>query len=288
MKLNRNLLKQALKVAQSTKAQFPVNGSLKVLAERGLGQIVGHQYRIDRPTRLALREWLKNEGVNWMTPISNFSGDRIDIARHVTNEKTAPAPGPNSRILIAALGTGVQLNGQPLPYMEGAFVSIPKADIQHIDARCLLLVENKQAFESLFKVQGDYCRDGILAVYRGDPSAPYGQQWVCAAVDAFGIPLAAYMDFDPSGLSMGLSCGASSLLLPKPEALSHLEGSAQDFRNQHLQWEALRGGEGYTDVLAPWVHYLGCRRASFTQERLIAHNIRHTWIDLPKEGPDDH
>tara|TARA_R110001583_G_C5670557_1_gene410903 strand:+ start:6362 stop:7228 length:867 start_codon:yes stop_codon:yes gene_type:complete len=286
MKINRNLLMQALKVAKSTATQFPANRSLKDLSERGLGQIVGNQYRIDRTTRIALRDWLRNEGVDWTAPESAFRGDRLDVALSATNEKIAPAPPPSTRLLITAMGRGVRLNGKDLPVLDGAFVSIPIAMIQQVDARFLLLVENKPAFESLFKVAGDYDRDRVLAVYRGDPQTPYGQRWARKASQSHSIPLAAYMDFDPAGLSMGISSGASRLLLPIPDELSALKGSAHDFRNQHIDWERLRKGGGKTDVITPWIEYLGSRKAGFTQERLIAHQINHAWKVLTEEPSD--
>jgi hypothetical protein len=287
MKINRNLLLQALKVAKSTETQFPANRSLKDLSERGLGQIVGKHYRIDRPTRKALREWLQNEGVDWCASESAFHGDRIDVALSVTNEKVASAPLPTTRLLIAAMSRGVRANGEDLPFFRGAFVSVPIDTIQQVEARYLLLVENKPAFESLCRVCGDYDTDGMLAVYRGDPQTPYGQRWASGISQSHNIPLAAYMDFDPAGLSMGISSGASRLLLPLPDELPDLKGSAHDFRNQHIDWERLRNGGGKTEVIRPWVEYLGLRKAGFTQERMIAHRISHTWVDLSEEPSGD-
>lgn len=283
MKINRNLLIQALKVAKSPETHFPVNRSLKELSDRGLGQIVGHQYRIDRSTRIALRNWLRNEGVDWMSPESAFRGDRIEVARSVTNEKTASSKLPAPRLLLAALGPGVRLNGQELPALEGAFVSMAIDKVHQIDARYLLLVENKPPFESLFDVEGRFEKEGVLAVYRGDPQNPYGQRWARDTSRLHNIPLAAYMDFDPAGLSIGISSGASRLLLPVPGELASLEGSAHDFRNQHIDWERLRKGEGKAGAILPWIEYLDSRKAGFTQERMIAHRISHTWIDVPED-----
>lgn len=288
MKINRNLLLQALKVAKSTDTQFPANRSLKDLSERGLGQIVGKHYRIDRPTRKALRDWLQNEGVDWYASESAFHGDRIDVALSVTNEKVASAPPSSTRLLVAAMSHGVRANGEDLPSLRGAFVSVPNDTIHQVEARYLLLVENKPAFESLFRVRGDYVTEGMLAVYRGDPQTPYGQRWAREISQSHNIPLAAYMDFDPAGLSMGISAGASRLLLPLPEELTDVDGSAHDFRNQHIDWERLRKGGGKTDVIKPWIEYLGLRKAGFTQERMIAHQISHTWINLPEESSGGH
>ena len=185
------------------------------------------------------------------------------------------------------MSRGVRANGENLPSLRGAFVSVPIDTIQQVEARYLLLVENKPAFESLFRVRGDYDTEGMLAVYRGDPQTPYGQRWAREISKSHNIPLAAYMDFDPAGLSMGISSGASRLLLPLPEELPEVDGSAHDFRNQHIDWERLRNSGGKTEGIKPWVEYLGLRKAGFTQERMIAHRISHTWMDLPEEPSGD-
>lgn len=284
MKVSRGLLMQALKVAQSPDTDFAATVGLKELADRGLGQIARKRYRIDRAGRKALRDWLYSEGIVWTTQMSALNGDLIDTAKVVTNEKVGLASNARRRVLLAVVGHGVKLNGSAVPVIEGSFISISIDMIHEINAEHLLLVENKAAFEGLHRVAGAFERQGVLAVYRGDPATPYGQRWARDASKAYGIPLAAYMDFDPAGMAMGVSSGAGRLLLPVPGELSDLQGSPEDFRTQHIGWESIRTRVAASDSLAPWVAQLDHRRAGFTQERLIAHRINHQWVELREEA----
>jgi hypothetical protein len=282
MKMNRALLVQALKVAQSLRAEFTITKSLEVLAERGLGSIQGERYRIDRQGRKALRQWLHSEGVAWTTPASAFSGDRIEVSKLTINEKVASNTTLARHIRLSPMGGGVMLNYKELPVIDGAFMTMKTGTVEQVMARFLLLVENKAAFEDLSRVAGDFERQGVLAVYRGDPESPYGQQWAREASKRFHIPLAAYMDFDPAGLSMGVQSGANQLLVPVPQGLHDLQGSTHDFRNQHTDWVWLGGHAGPDHELAPWTAVLAEHKAGFTQERLIAHRIDHQWLTLPE------
>jgi hypothetical protein len=283
MKVSRGLIMQAMKVAQSMETEFAVNVGLTELSERGLGQVARKRYRIDRSGRKALRDWLASEGVVWTTPMSALNGDRIETARVAINEKVGLASKVRQRVWLAAIGHGVSLNGSDLPLIEGSFISMSMSMIHEIRAEHLLLVENKAAFEGFHHVAGAFDRRGVLAVYRGDPETPYGQRWARAAADSFGVPLSAYMDFDPAGIAMGVSAGATQLLLPAPAELEQLQGSTDDFRNQHISWESVRKRATSADPLAPWVGLLNERKAGFTQERLIAHRVRHQWVRLHGE-----
>jgi len=287
MKPSRSLVKQALKVAQSPRQEFRLNKALAQLSEQGFGTCFGRSYQIDRVARKALRDWLAAGGIAWTTPLSALDGDRIDVSRFVTNEKVATQTTAAKRVLVAPMGPEVQINGHPLPVIEGAFISMAIGDIVTVDARQLLIIENKAAFERMAALSGDFDRLGVLAVYRSDPQNPHGQQWAQQAASWNNIPLAACMDFDPAGLSMGISSGAQRLLVPKLEDLMHLDGSQDDFRNQHIDWLRLRPLADNPHTLTHWVRFLRDRRAGFTQERLISHAVRHEWVVLPDEVADD-
>jgi hypothetical protein len=283
MKMTRGTLIQALKVAQSMETEFAVTVGLTELSDRGLGQISRKRYRIDRLERKALRNWLESEGIAWTTPMSALNCDRLGTALVTVNEKVGLRPKAPQRVWLAAIGHGVTLNGSDLPVIEGAFISMSMGMIHEIRAEHLLLVENKAAFEGLHHVAGTFDRRGVLAVYRGDPETPYGQRWACDTAESFGIPLSAYMDCDPAGIAMGVSSGATQLLLPAPAELAQLQGSTVDFRNQYIGWESVKKRATSTDPLAPWVCLLNERKAGFTQERLIAHRVRHQWVRLHGE-----
>ncbi len=285
MKPDRNVIQQALKVAQSYEPEYPATKGLRDLASRGMGEIVANRYRVTRGNRKDIREWLGHQDIDWRMPAGGFSGDKIAAAGLAVNEKLGRPEGSTARVWVTALGEDVRLNGQTLPIIDGAYVSIAMNSMTDLQAAMVVLVENKAAFTGLYRVQGDFQRRGVLGVYRGDPTIPHGQLWARLVCTQYDIPLAAYCDFDPAGLDIALTSGARMALLPDLDALSELEGSPEDFRNQHIQWQRLRA-LGDTHPLGRHADHLGKTTHGFTQERLIAHGITHQWLSLDQGVSD--
>ncbi|GBO90449.1 DUF7281 domain-containing protein [Marinobacter salsuginis] len=280
MKPSRREIQQALKVVQSASSNFTVNQTLKELQQRGFGYCVGKEYRIERLQKRLLKDWLRQHGINWQTPWSAFSGDRVQTAASAIDEKLSKRTDEGKRILMGALGCPA-INGQQIPQLPGGYLSMPQEAITWIECDYLVLVENYPAFTRLSETSGHFKGLRLLAVYRGDPERPNGQVWAREMAGRTGIPLAAYADFDPAGLCIAFQSGAQHLILPELESLSVVQGSAEDFTNQHIQWEHLRNMV-MPASLQPYFRFLEQRREGFTQERQIA---QHTTLKLVSMAP---
>lgn len=272
MKPSRREIQQALKVVQSASSNFSANQTLKELQQRGFGHCVGKEYRIDRQEKRLLREWLGQQGINWQTPWSAFSGDRVQTAASAIDEKLSKSTDEGERVLLGAWGCPA-INGERLPQLPGGYISMPQEAITSIDCDYLVLIENYPAFTKLNRLSGQFEGLRLLAVYRGDPERPNGQVWARGASARTGIPMAAYADFDPAGLCIAFQSGSRHLILPELESLSGVKGSPADFTNQHIQWEHLRKMV-LPGSMRPYTQFLEQRREGFTQERLIAQRTR--------------
>lgn len=284
MKPTRREIQQALKVVQSASLNFTANQSLKDLSRRGFGHVVGREYRIERAVKRQLKEWLSQQGISWQSAWSDFGGDRVQTASAAIDEKLSRSDGDAGRVLIATWGDPI-INGAPVPGLEGAYLSMSQTAVSTVECDCFMIVENYQAFTSMHRLAGSV-QGRILAVYRGDPERPGGQVWCQKMSAALGVPLAVFADFDPAGLCIALHSGASSAVLPMIDAIGELQGSTHDFTNQHIQWQQLRSTE-LPGALAPYIDFLSRRQAGFTQERLLAHEVEHVFIDLTGEPGHD-
>jgi hypothetical protein len=247
-----------------------------VLNMTGAGKVRGQVVDLALADRILIRNWLHSVGVDWQKPL-DFSGGRVAVARNASNEKLAVSTGQAKDVLwIKALGVGVLLNGQTLPAIPSLAAKVSIEHVDRLDCSKLIVVENRAAFESLEQVVGEAGRAGVAALYRGDPSAPYGQSWL--SEKRYSGDLGGYFDFDPAGLAMGLQSGAQWLLLPDLEDLTLVKGKSEDFDRQFQQWQFVCSSN--QSVLVPWVEYLSDRREGYVQERLIAMAVRHQWVQL--------
>jgi len=281
MKPGRREIQQALKVVQSASGTFTVNQTLKELQQRGFGYCVGKEYRIERQQKRLLKDWLGQQGINWQTPWSAFSGDRVQTAASAIDEKLSRSTDEGTRILLGAWGSPA-INGERLPQLSGGYISMPQEAISSIDCDYLVLVENYPAFTRLSQASGDFEGLRLLSVYRGDPGRPNGVVWARESSARTGIPLVASADFDPAGLCIALQSGARHLIIPALDSLSGVKGSLEDFTNQHIQWEQLRK-MALPGSLQPYIQFLEQRREGFTQERLIAQSATLQMVSLDAE-----
>lgn len=282
MKPSRREIQQALKIVQSASGTFTVNQTLRELQQRGFGRCVGKEYRIERQQKRMLKEWLGQQGINWQTSWTAFSGDRVQTAASAIDEKLSKSTDEAERVLLGAWGSPA-INGERLPQLPGGYLSMPREEITSIDCDYLILIENYPAFTRLCEAAGYFKGLRLLAVYRGDPERPNGQVWAREISALTGTPLAAYTDFDPAGLCIAFQSGARHLVLPELASLSGVKGSAADFTNQHIQWEHLRKMV-IPASLEPYIKFLEQRRAGFTQERQIAQHATLTLVPMAFAG----
>jgi hypothetical protein len=284
MKPSRILVKKAYQVASATQATFPSSKTLYQLADMGMGAVIGSQYTISRHQRDTLRSWLSQQGINWKKPFPDKAdGNRVGMSKTAINEKLAGQKEKSPWVWVAPLGDGVSINEQPLALIHESFISLRRTRDYQFQARALVLVENHDAFTQHEDLAGEFQREGLLSVYRGDLRTLYSQSWAKHISASQDIPLWGWFDFDPAGIAMALHCGAKRLLLPDLDQLTKaqeegFQASSQDFINQYDQRSFIDANVPEQSPLRPYVERLQSMKGGFTQERLMAHEIPHRWV----------
>jgi len=285
-KPSRILVKKAHQVASATQTTFRSNKTLTELAHMGMGNIIGSQFTISRDQRETLRSWLSQQGIDWKKPFPDKAdGNRVDMGKAAINEKLAGQKEKSPWVWVAPLGSGVSVNRQPLALIHESFISLRRTRDYQIQARALVLVENHDAFTQHVDVMGDFQRDGLLGVYRGDLRTLYGQSWAKHIAGSQDIPLWGWFDFDPAGIAIALHSGAKRLLLPDLDQLNkaHEEGlqaSSEDYVNQFDQRTFIDAKIPRNSPLRPYVERLKVVKGGYTQERLMAFGVPHIWTPV--------
>lgn len=286
IKPSRILVKKAHQVASATQTTFRSTRTLIQMADMGMGTVIGNQFTISRDQRETLRSWLSQQGIDWKQPFPDKAdGDRIAMSKIATNEKLAGQKEKSPWVWVTPLGNGVSIDEKPLALIHESFLSLRRTRDYQFQARALVIVENHDAFVQHEDLKGEFQREGLLSVYRGDPRTPYGQSWASHVSGSKDIPLWGWFDFDPAGIAMALHCGAQRLLLPDLDQLvktqkEGLTGSSHDYKSQHDQNVFIDTNVSSQSALRPYVQFLQTVKGGFTQERLLAHEIPHRWTRI--------
>jgi hypothetical protein len=286
IKPSRILVKKAHQIASATQTTFRSTRTLIQMADMGMGTVIGNQFTISRDQRETLRSWLSQQGIDWKKPFPDKAdGNRIAMSKIATNEKLAGQKEKSPWVWVTAMGPGVTVDGQPIPAIEQSFVALRRTRNYQFGVQALVLTENNEAFIEPRDLKGNFQRDGMLAVYRGDPRTPYGQAWAKSVAGSQCIPLWAWLDFDPAGLAIAFQCGAENLLLPDLEELSKareigMKANTYDYLSQHDQMSYIESSVPAESPLWTYIQYLKTVKGGFTQERLTAFEVPHHWVPV--------
>lgn len=264
MKRSAQKIRIALSIAQKGNSRMRLNKTLQEFADEGIGQVIGREYIADHAARLAIRQWLEAQDIDWRASAHTlFEGPREDVSRGGVNEKNAKLPTNHGRIQITIMSSGVRMNGQaiqPFP-LDDSFISINPEAIEDLAADYILLVENHRAFIRIrdFLFHENLTR--TLAIYRGDTKDHlHGESWARKFKERFDIKLITFPDFDAGGLHIALGARSDGLLLPEIEAVRTLRGSSEDYQTQFNQWVHVKKNQRLVDVAAPWLNLYGDKK----------------------------
>lgn len=241
-------------------------------SEYGLGRRQGRLLMLTDHNRERLREIVTTlTGADPMH--AEVSGDRIEVAGQVRNEKWS-GQGPFAGLIeVASLGPVVTVHGEACT-PAGTFLSIaPDAiDMQAFDT--VVVVENG----IVLRRWHDFARmlpDGlgrVLAVYRGHTAAA---NEVVRFADAAKTDsrVIGFFDYDLAGFGIAASMGIDEVLVPAdPDGIRLLGKSRPElYQKQRGQWAAVLASSG--QKLGGWkahIEWIETHRASITQEAMLA------------------
>lgn len=241
-------------------------------------------YRYNPSDIKTLRALLEQSGINSGTEV-NFGASRNETAIFSVKEKNNAKPVFPTPIAIKVLEPGAKVNGDELLNPPLAHTQIDFDDIQSIEAKYLILVENLETFKKIHEVDLSGSTSGYLFIWRGGPfsklSIPNTEKQAASFSTKFRVPLIYFGDYDLKGISIGLDLKkATGIILPnltevKAQALI---GDRDAYQDQLEEFSRRKENLLEHKGTREYFEYLMQIEQSFTQERLSAFNVTHSII----------
>jgi len=276
--INKQVFNKAISIAGSSAQEFKASKSCEQLSMLGFGTILGNRYKINNEQRSRLRDWLLSYDIDWKKGGKIFSGTRTDVSKYAINGKLNNQNVKQDWVKLKPLIAGidlVRLNGHLINLPNRCHIEIGLAEIDTVEFGCVLMVENLETFNDISEFDiVSLLPDHTIVVYRGDPQTTGGMRLLKRLLDEEGLINSVWFsDFDPAGIEMALASKCRLLLLPELSSLESIKGDKDDFSNQYLQLMRLRS-KNLSSELAPYIDYLDKRKEGFTQERMLAKQVR--------------
>ena len=233
--MSKSLIKTLLRIVQSSEEDYSAGAALKQFCtDYSLGQKRGSRLIFNDQDRQKIGLYLVNiHGIHPDTPSNAWETlDRHEAAQIGGNEKLTSTRVMEGRVAVKTLpGRTLHLSGTSLSLPPGANLDIHLADLgldsQH-DA--ILLIENWENFQKTHRTPLLANLPGNpLVVFRGDPNA-YNPKNSLALIKRLGLPVDAFVDFDPEGLVIANALPHFRHMIC-PEALQ-LESALSRAKNQ--------------------------------------------------------
>lgn len=247
------------------------------LVDMGYGEIREGYFYISQSQREGIRSFLKTEfGYDWLNKNDPTKQQtRLDAAKHGIQEKFNQLPSKSKWTKLLPLDNSILINNELIPNYSFMHLEMSIDDLSSIDCQHLLLVENIEAFSAIRAVNITI-PSSTLVIYRGDTQSESGVKFIKKARKLNKlIKVGVYADFDPAGLEIALSITPDLIIMPCISSLSIIKGDKQGYIKQFHQIKS-----SYPAILGIHIDSLKELKASYTQERLIAHNIKHEIIWL--------
>jgi hypothetical protein len=202
-----------LRCVQSESERFSVNASLDAfVSDYGsrVGERKGHSIYMSQTQKQVICELLASNGVGADTSPDAWDGlTRAEALSVGNNEKFAQEPVKRRRVAIKALHPSLPLvlNGQPLLLPARCHVEVDYAELGEMAQHdWIVVVENWECFNDIH-IAGDrlsFSGHNPLIVWRGDKDSARCDSML-AMLRNLKQPVAAFVDYDPSGMVIARS-----------------------------------------------------------------------------------
>ncbi len=235
--------------------------------ELAIGKVIGKKLHLSSSDREALRQHFQiSVGLDPL--LDEVSGDRLEVAAHMSDEKWATETVFSRQALVKRLGCNISLKTGDAVTPRGSALYVDPELIQLSDKTVVTIVENGAAFNQWHEVITDSERvKNSLVVYRGHgQDATRVSQWLGALPEY--IETIAAVDLDPSGLLIASSLGVNAVLAPDNLDLISLDSRSrklETFDKQYIPKERAR-------IPSAWLHiwdWMANNQVAITQETML-------------------
>jgi len=250
-----------------------------------IGRIVNGYWLYTEKDRSAIIQLVKSQwNIDLLFDAYPEEQSRIDIAANYNDEKNNALAVSKDFVLVNSLNT-LQINSKILDINAfsslGIYMNANK--IETIEHKQIVLVENLAVMANLAKlVLLDNAKHLVNAlwVYRGDVKR---EQSTGRAYDFFrrfkgSHQLLCFADFDPEGMKIAITSGASAMLSPNSYALINFNAGGhdvdyfkQDTAKQYLLNKSNQGD--FPFELDKLITVMSAQRQTIKQEHILAHQI---------------
>lgn len=222
--MEARLVKVLLRCVQSGSKRFSVNASLDAFVRdygSRVGERKGASIYMTPAQKQVIRELLTSEGVSADTSPDAWSGlTRAEALSVGHNEKFAQEPVKRRRVAVKALHPSLPLvlNGQPLLLPARSHVEVDYAELGDMAQHdWIVVVENWECFNDIHVAAGNLSFPGQnpLIVWRGDKDSVKSDSML-AMLRTLKQPVAAFVDYDPSGMVIARSLPRLELVVAPP------------------------------------------------------------------------
>jgi hypothetical protein len=222
--MEARLVMMLLRCVQSDSERFKVNASLDAFV-RDYGSQVGERkgasiYMTPAQKRV-IRELLFSEGVSADTSPDAWDGlTRAEALSVGNNEKFTHEPVKRRRVAVKALRPSLLLvlNGQPLLLPARCHVEVDFAELGDMAQHdWIVVVENWECFNDIHVAADNLVFPGQnpLIVWRGDKDSVRSDDML-AMLHNLKQPVAAFVDYDPSGMVIARSLPRLEMVIAPP------------------------------------------------------------------------
>jgi hypothetical protein len=222
--MEARLVKVLLRRVQSDRERFPMNESLDSFV-RDYGSKVGvrkgKSIYMTPTQKHVICKLLSSEGVSADTsPVAWDGLTRAEALSIGHNEKFAQEPVKRRRVAVKALRPSLPLflNGQPLLLPARCHVEVDHAELGDMEQHdWIVVIENWECFNDIHVAADSLAFPGQnpLIVWRGDKDNVRTDSML-AMLRNLKQPVAAFVDYDPSGMVIARSLPRLEIVIAPP------------------------------------------------------------------------
>ena len=282
--LDQTLAQLMQRLLEKGATSTPVGPNSRRLQEDlGIGRIQGKTLHLTERNLEQMRELLLARGYALSpAPLKEMSRNER-LAGASPNEKSGGGPVKTGRISIKALpGKTLCISGEALSLPQCSHVDIDWRTISDsIRHDSIMLVENYEVFDQLHRLSFDLpltCSNPVV-IYRGDRTESRLDN-VKAFMEASNLPVIAFVDIDPKGLQIAMSCPRLlGVVAPDADALAATLNSPtaarHDLYKQQLPGigDYLRTNSANSPISGLW-KIIEQYRAGVVQERWLIADLK--------------